>query len=224
MFCIACRLLFRSRRHHLSLDSYSLSRPYLFHLTHRANVDFLRKTGSLLPAAILMERSGRNDLLRARRPDPIPVSVGAGVVWLRDQGPLYKGNVKLSNGYIFEDLVENLNRRIFFWPGTAAGPSSYGKRHFERYQEEKPVILRIRFEALLEANPIATPRYCRYNSGSPRCSNGEKSPRGPGTFVLAAEFNETPSKVVEVTFDTEIRLPANTEFGDRPEGPWKRLL
>jgi len=171
-----------------------------------------------------MERSRRNDLLRTRRSEPVPVSIGKRVVWLRDQGPLYEGNAKLPKGYTFEDLIESLNRRIFFWPGTAAGPISYGIRHFERYENEKPVILRLHFDTLLQANPAAMPRYCRYNSGSPRCSNGEKSPRGPDTFMLAADFSETPSKVVEVTFDTEMRLPVNTELGEQPRGPWKRLL
>lgn len=211
-------------RRDLPLLNYAAKRPYLYHLTHRENVDYLRETAMLFPAAVLMEHSGRIELLRARRPGPVQVHIGDAVVWLRDQSPLYEGHARFSNGFTFADLIESLNRRIFFWPGTAAGPISYGIRHFGTYKKEKPAFLRIDFEALLLANPAATPRYCRYNSGSPRCSNGEKSPRGPDTFVLAAEFNETPSKVVEVTFDGEIRLPTNTEFGQYPEGPWKKLL
>jgi hypothetical protein len=42
--------------------------------------------------------------------------------------------------------------------------------------------------------------------------------------LLAAEFDGTPSKVVEVTFDTKIQLPANAEIGEHPDGPWKRLM
>jgi hypothetical protein len=171
-----------------------------------------------------MQRSGRNDLLRARRPEPVPVNIGDSVIWIRDQGPLHRGNARFPNSYTFEDLIESLNRRIFFWPGTAARPISYGIRHFERYEEEKPVILRIHFDTLLQTNPAAIPRYCGYNSGSPRCSNGEKSPRGPDTFRLAKDFDGTPSKVVEVTFDSEIRLPVNTEIGKQPNGPWKILV
>src|SRR5262249_9745681 len=143
--------------------------------------------------------------------------------WLRDQGPLHQGNMRLPKGYTLEDFIESLNRRIFFWPGTAMGPISYGVRHFERYEGEKPVILRIHLDTLLKRNPDAIPRYCRYNSGSPRCSNGKKSPRGPDTFVLAAEFNETPSKVVEVTFESELALPPNTQFGPQKKRPWRTL-
>lgn len=171
-----------------------------------------------------MERSGRNDLLRIRRPGPIQVHIGDAVVSLRDQGPLHKGHARFPKGYSFEDLIESLNRRIFFWPGTAAGPISYGIRHFGTYTKEKPAILRVELEALLIANPAVMPRYCKYNSGSPRCSNGVKSPRGPDTFLLAGECDGTPSSVVEVTFDTEILLPPNTEYGNHPSGPWDRLL
>lgn len=211
-------------RRHLPLLNFASTRPYLYHLTHRANVDYLRETAKLFPAAVLMERSGRNELLRAKRPGPVPVHIGDAVVWLRDQGPLYEGHVRFTNGYTFEDLIESLNRRIFFWPATAAGPISYGIRHFGTYKKEKPAFLRIDFRALLLANPAATPRYCKYNSGSPRCSNGVKSPRGPDTFLLAADFDGTPSNVVEVTFDSEITLPAGTAVGASPEGPWNRLL
>jgi hypothetical protein len=150
--------------------------------------------------------------------------MGETVVWIRDQAPLREGNIRFSNGYAFGDLIESLNRRIFFWPGLGAKPISYGMRHFERYEGEKPVVLRIGFEALLRANPGVAPRFCRYNSGSPRCSNGKRSPRGPDTFLLAQDFHETASKVVEVTFDTEIRLPQDTEFGETPKGPWRLFV
>jgi hypothetical protein len=211
-------------RRDLPLLNYAAKRPYLYHLTHRENVDYLRETGMLFPAAVLMERSGRIELLRARRPGPVQVHIGDSVVWLRDQGPLYEGHARFPRGYTFADLIESLNRRIFFWPGTAAGPISYGMRHFGAYKKEKPAFLRIDFQALLLANPAATPRYCKYNSGSPRCSNGVKSSRGPDTFLLAADFDGTPSKVVEVTFDTEIILPPDTVAGAHPNGPWDRML
>ena len=48
--------------------------------------------------------------------------------------------MRVPNGFVFEDLVEILNGRVFFWPGAVGGPISYGVRHFERYQNEKPVI------------------------------------------------------------------------------------
>jgi hypothetical protein len=97
-------------------------------------------------------------------------------------------------------------------------------RHFERYRQDGPVFLRIDYPSLLLANPSAVPLYCRYNSGSPRCSNGKKSPRGPDTFLSTLAFNGTPSQVVEVTFSSEIELPTQTKFGRQPGGPWNSLL
>ncbi len=83
----------------------------------------------------------------------------------------------MLGSYSYEDLIENLNRRIFFWPGTPAGPIGYGRRHFERYREENPVILRINVRSLLCANAKVEPKFCRYNSGSPRCSKGREPQR-----------------------------------------------
>jgi hypothetical protein len=146
------------------------------------------------------------------------------VIVIRDQAPLYRGNASLPRGFSFEDLIETLNRRIFLWPGNGDRPISYGVRHFNHYQKEQPVMLRFDFESLLRTNPSANPLFCRYNSGSPRCSNGRKSPRGRNTFLSAADFDGTPSHVVEVTFDSEIVLPQDTEFARRLRGPWRPLL
>jgi hypothetical protein len=165
----------------------------------------------------------REELMRKKRSGPERVTVEGETIVLRDQGPLYAGKAKFPRGYAFEDFVESLNSRIFFWPGTSKTPILYGIRHFEHYEHEKPVLLRIKFQSLLDSNPRAVPLFCRFNSGSPRCSYGNRSPRGPDTFVSADDFRETPSRVVEVTFDRQLTLPADTEFGRHPTGPWQPL-
>lgn len=170
-----------------------------------------------------MKMGGREELIRKRRPGPEPVTVDGETIVLRDQHPLHAGNAKFPRGYSFEDLVENLNRRIFFWPGTATTIVPSGLRHFEYYRKEKPILLRVKFQSLLDSNPGAIALFCRFNSGSPRCVHGKKSPRGPNTFVSAEEFRETPSRVVEVTFNGPLTLPPDTEFGRRPKGPWQLL-
>ena len=124
----------------------------------------------------------------------------------------------MPTAYTFEQFIENLNRRIFFWPGTDAGPINYGVRHFERYGSEHPAILKIDFQSLINSNPAVEPHYCRYNSGSPRCSHGQKSPRGPNTFQSGDQFVGTPSAVVEVTFSGPLILPANVRIGRLPSG------
>jgi hypothetical protein len=171
-----------------------------------------------------MERAGRPDLLRVPRRGPVQLIIGDRTIVLRDQAPLYKGKMKLPRGYTFEQFVESLNRRIFFWPGGGNGPIDYGIRHFECYKDENPVILRIDFQSLCQLNSSVSPLFCRYNSGSPRVSYGNKSPRGPNTFLAADDFDETPSKVVEVTVDTDMAIPAGTQFGRNPAGPWRSLI
>lgn len=207
----------------MELENYADTRPYLYHLTHRDNLNHIRDLQRLFPAAVLLEKAGRIDLMRTPRRYSVQLTVDNRTIVLRDQRPLYEGKMRLPRGFTFGQFVETLNRRIFFWPGNESGPTDYGKRHFECYKDEKPVILRIDFRSLSHINFSINPLFCRYNSGSPRVTNGNRSPRGPNTFLSAANFYETPSKVVEVTFDSAITLPTDTEFGVHPEGPWKKL-
>jgi hypothetical protein len=210
-------------RRSLLIQTYSAARPYLYHLTHRDNLDHIQRMGRLLPALMLMDSAGREDLMRTRRRSHERITVEGKVIVIRDQGPLYRGNAKFPRLYSFEDFIESLNKRIFFWPGTKIRPIPYGVRHFQHYRREDPALIRVKFESLLHTNPAATPLFCRFNSGSPRCSYGKKSPRGPNTFLPAEDFMETPSGVVEVTFDSPVILPPDAEIGERPTGPWKLL-
>lgn len=204
--------------------NFALTRPYLYHLTARSNLKRIRETKTLFPAAALMERAGRADLIRLRRRSHERLNIDGQAILLRDQAPLRRGNLMLPSGYQFEDFIENLNGRVFFWPGTAARPIESGIRHFERYREEQPLILRVDYRSLIDDNSDINPEFCRYNSGSPRCSHGKKIPRGPNTFVTEPDFEGTASQVVEVTFGSEVDLPLNTLFGKNPKGPWHSLF
>lgn len=206
------------------LEQFNDARPFLYHLTDSKNLVHMRETGFLKPAAALLRQAGRAELLRTRRSIYVAIHGNNRCIVLRDQTPLHRGNIKLLDGYEFEDFVESLNNRVFFWSGNASGPSAYGMRHFKRYEGERPVILRLGFQSLLEVNSSAKPLFCAYNSGSPRCFMGEKSPRGRDTFLEAQCFGGTISKVVEVTFDQEMVLPSSTEYGRRPDGRWKTLF
>ena len=206
------------------IERYAKSRSYLYHLTHRDNLNHIREMRRLFPAAILMEQSGNIDLMRTPRRRSVALKIDERQIVLRDQIPLYEGMMQLPIGYTFAEFVESLNRRIFFWPGNKHKPKDNGLRHFEHYKEEKPVIVRAEFEALCRMNPAAKPLFCRYNSGSPRVTYKKKSPRGPNTFLPAEEFNGTPSTVVEVTFDVDVVLPGSAEFSFHPFGPWHNLL
>src|SRR5438093_435883 len=118
-------------------------RPYLFHLTHRNNLSHLRKTRTLYCARQIMTVAVDTSFLRKKRPESMEFLLGTATVSVRDQAPLHAGNINLETGWSFEDFVQSLNERVFFWPGSQSGPNAYGQRHFARYASEDPAILRI---------------------------------------------------------------------------------
>lgn len=196
------------------LEAFARVRPYLYHLSARSNASRIRRTQTLSCAAELLSAGGLDRVIRSKRAEGLHIEIDNERVHIRDQAPLYSGNVLLQQSYSFEDLIANLNSRVFFWPGTASGPNSSGQRHFSKYRGELPVVLRVPFLSALKSNPGGEPLFSKYNSGSPRCSGGKGSPRGTSTFVLASVAKFTPSVVVEVTFLRRMLLPADTQIGE----------
>ena len=194
-------------------------RPFAYHLTARENLPGIRGQRMLRAARLLATSDADRALLHTKRKH----SVAFASVLIRDQAPLFEGNIRFPEGFGFEDLLDVLNSHVFFWPGVEAGPIDHGRRHFERYRQESIAILRAPTRDLFAANPEGVPHGCLYNSGSPRCSGGEKSPRGPDTFVPLEEMAATPSKIVELTYRDAARLPPRTEVSSSPRGPWKPL-
>jgi len=190
------------------LDDAIATYPFVYHLTARANLKRIRRTGQLESAAALMKGAKRLDLLRVRRVGPESIMVDGSKVILRDQLPLHAGHILFEGGWDIGQLIGSLNGRVFFWPGSDIGPIAHGQRRFQRNSEEAPIILRVRLRDLLAANPDRTPLFCQYNSGSPRTTRGRKSPRGPRTFLPCGQFPLGQRKVVEVTFEELVSLPA----------------
>ena len=140
-----------------------------------------------------------------------------------DQDAFRPGHVRLEDGLNIADVLQLLNRRVYFWPGDASGPIDRGLKHFERYRASKPSILRMPFDAALKANPKTPPELCAFNSGAPRTSHGQKAPRGIATFLESTAFRRPPSQVVEVTFVDEMTFPEAVQIGPSPTGPWRAL-
>jgi hypothetical protein len=205
------------------LASYARLRPFVYHLTARSNLSRIRSTRSLESAASLAEQANQSALLAARRAQHVPIVVEGEQVVLRDQAPLHAKNMRLEDGWTFERFIAHLNQRVFFWPGRDVGPNDYGWRHYGRYESEKPVVVRVPFDALVEANPDVIPLFAKYNSGSPRWSNGAAPSRGSRTFVSADAAPFSAGDVVEVTFQGRVQLRASVEMGDRPDGDWQPL-
>ncbi len=207
-----------------TLEALTELRPFLYHLTHQRNVPRIRTTMQLESASRILRTAGEEAAVRTRRRASLIVEVGGIAVHIRDQAPLHAGNMQLELGWTFEDFVAHLNARIFFWPGDDTGPISYGVRHYQRYAEDCPVILRVPTRALFSENAGCVPLFCRWNSGSPRCSYGKKSPRTAKTFADADDADYRASQVVEVTFEDLVRLPESAQLGDAPWGPWRPLF
>lgn len=199
-------------------------RPCLYHLTASANIARIAGAFALECAEALLRAGGAAQRLAKKRPELVRFQIDSDSVVIRDQAPLHEGNTQLEGGWSYEDVLRAENQRVFFWPGTLAGPNAYGRRHFARYANERPSpgLLRIDTAALFDMNPDV--EFCRYNSGSPRCSAGKRSPRGPGTFVSAASFPHPPSAVVEVTFRHQVQLPRReTHWRPMSVAAWRLL-
>lgn len=207
-----------------TLQMLASSRPFLYHLTDARNVPRIRATRRLECATRILRSAGDDATIRERRRASCVVEVDGLQVHIRDQAPLHLGNMRLEPGWTFDDFVEHLNARVFFWPGGDTGPISYGVRHFERYADDGPAILRVPTLALFTENTRHLPLFCRWNSGSPRCSYGQKSPRTAQTFVGNDDAEYRPSQVVEVTFEDLVSLPTSTQLGSGPRGPWRPLF
>jgi hypothetical protein len=192
-------------------------RPFLYHLTDRANIIGIKKYKKLFSSKHLMEISGKRNLLRTKRTSHVELIIGDVKVKLRDQRPLYNGNIVYEGGWNFEDLISELNERVFFWPGTSAGPISYGIRHFRRYASENPLMLRIPTSSVAYEKRL---QVCGFNSGSPRCTSGHGSKRGPNTFVPPKHWMSTASRIIEVVIKDEIDLPVSTEINDGSSKEW----
>lgn len=208
-----------------TLGEFIALRPFLYHVTHRSNVEGIGLARVIHSVAAIAAACGQPHLIRARRSESCAVTLDGCAVVIRDQKPLHAANIDLLGGWTMADLLAALAERVFFWPGTSQGPIDYGERHFQRYQREGAAMLRIDTASLFEAAGDAQPQFCRFNSGSPRCSRGRHSPRGPGTFVAADEADFRPSQVVEVTFRRRAILPPHgVEWRDSdPTTPWQPL-
>ena len=191
------------------LDRFKRLRPYLYHLTASANLNSIRQTKKLYSAKKIAIICSGEDISQ-KRSSLKTVSSSSQSFILRDQNPLHDGNISYEAGWDFERFINELNRHVFFWPGSPTEPIQMGRNHFQRYAQENPVILRFISDDLFDKNP--DPKFCKYNSGAPRCTNGLGSPRGINTFQPASTSQLSPGQVKEVVFEDEVILPQIAEF------------
>lgn len=197
--------------------------PYAYHLTSRGNLRSIASSSRLESACSLMTKAECEEWLRTKRVKSLQMTLNETQISIRDQAPLYSANIRFEGGWEFPDLIEAINGLVFFWPGDGHGPNSYGRRHYNRYAVENPVVLRTSTPDLIAKNPDNVPLFCACNSGSPRHSGGTASPRGPETFQTAVDFTRSVSKVIEPTFKSLVLLPSSAEFRFSPADRWTDL-
>lgn len=203
-------------------------RPFAFHTTAATNLEHLRNTPRLESPRRMFQHAGLalDRRLRERRLRNITLRVNARDVVIRDQRPLACGAIDFEDGWDSTRLVELLNGLVFFWPGAEDGPIDYGRRHFARYNNagEALGVLRIPTRALIAANAPRQPLLSSCNSGSPRPNpKSGNGPRGSRTFLVPAEFEKSPGRVVELVFEDFAALPEGTECALHVLGPWRQL-
>ena len=127
-------------------------RPYVYHLTHRTNLDLIEQTGRLQCAKILLRDVHMGHLAGERRTKQYVVHTPNGSILIRDQRPLAAGAIQFESGWTIERFIKHVNNHVFFWPGTKSGPITAGKNHYARYSSESPVILRFAMEHLASSD------------------------------------------------------------------------
>jgi hypothetical protein len=209
----------------MQIQKFINTRPYLYHLTDKRNLDSILEHGVLYSTQELVRLAKYADakkFLTSRRPDHVPIPFGNSIFYIRDQHPLSLTILsKCLDGCTIEEFIAYLNSKVFFW-GRPQGLNS----HYARYEKEgeKPVILRVSTQELVDLNSPA--KFTHLNSGGPRASShlgGKGSPRGLNTFKAHIEYNRGASSVNEVVFDKLCKLPETLYRGSHPDGPFKKI-
>ncbi len=202
----------------MDLEKFIEKTPYLYHLTSQENAANIINQQKLFSTNELIAQSGNKDyekVKREKRPVHLKLSVNGVTVDIRDQQPISMVALPkcLTDGWNVGDFLHHLNDRVFMWPTLKRLWS-----HFNRYENEKPVIFRFSTRELLEANPHV--KFCRLNSGATRANSylGGKAPeRGSQTFQIAENFNFPIGNVAEVTFEKECVVAGQFTTGLRPD-------
>jgi hypothetical protein len=209
----------------MNINAFIVVRPYLYHLTDRANLDHIVHTQSILSTKRIIEISGIQNgesFLRSQRSKHEIIPVGDKNIKIRDQRPIsIKALSKcLADDWNPADFIEHINKRVFFWCSL-----DRLLRHFNRYIKEQPKILKCRTKDIIDRNGGKV-EYCGIDSGSTRPNyrlGGSGEYRGPDTFLPYHRYNQAPRSVVEVTVLEYCDLPSEFYVSDSPRGPWQKI-
>lgn len=199
-------------------------RPVAYHTTTVRAVARIRAVRRLESATRMLSGTAYEHLLRGRRSRSETVPIGDHEVEIRDQQPLVIKSLKLEGGWVLQDLLDELNGRVFLWAGTEKGPGPRGLGHFAKYHAQgDAAILRVPLPELLRANAERPLDVTRVNAGSARHHGGKPAPRSPKTLVRLEEAPFLAREVIELSYRDLAVLPSTTEWARSSEGPWSPL-
>jgi Family of unknown function (DUF7002) len=197
---------------------------YCYHVTALVNLRGIRRSGILLPAATLFRTVDQSELLSCRRTHDVQLRFQNQEILVRNQVPLDPDHIDLGSTETFEEYVACLNTHVFFWPGTATGPTFDGVRMSRRTAGVKSAMIRAPTRSLLEANEGSIVHLSTCNSGASWVKEGRKSQRGIGVFQRAESFADPAERIEEIMFRGSVNLPNDSEcstgFGQR----WRSLF
>jgi len=199
---------------------------YLYHVTYGGSLNRIRRLRCLECAARLLEAGGRHHLLRQRRENMEEFMVDGDTIRLTDQKPIVEASIIFQDGWVLADLIEAINRRVFFWRGPASGLLRKDQWHFAKYHAagHSLVFLRLNLKETIQANADRGPELCKYNSGAARMNGGQPIPRGLSTFVRPEIACFDIGELREIVFRDFIEIPLFTEFCEGSwKGPWQEL-
>jgi hypothetical protein len=208
----------------MEINKFIEKHPFVYHLTNKNNLQQIINCGSLFSTNYLIDKSKKAEYLpikRQKRPKHYELEIDGVIYFIRDQQPISEKALSkcLTHNWICADFYEHLNNRVFMWPNL-----DRLWRHFNRYKNENPIILRFDTFSILQKNKNA--KFCRLNSGATRANSflGGKPPaRGIDTFQSAEEYTFSISSVAEVTFENECIMPEIFYYSNSPDGIWELI-
>lgn len=143
---------------------------------------------------------------------------------VRNQTPLDPDSIDVGFTETLESYVACLNTHVFFWPGTASGPTHDGLRMFQRTAGVKSAMIRVLSRSLLQANEGSLVHLSTCNTGAAWVVEGKKSQRGLGVFQRAECFAEPPERIEEISFRSSVNLPEDTVYSTGIGQRWRLLF
>ena len=208
----------------MSLEPIIAHWTHCYHITSVVNLRGIRLSRVLFPASTLFRSMDHSDLLSCRRTHDVRLRFQSQEILVRNQAPLDPDHIDLGSAETFEEYVAYLNSHVFFWPGTASGPTLDGVRMLRQTAEVNSAMIRIPSRSLLEANEGSIVHLSTCNTGASWVIEGKKSQRGIGVFQRAESFSEPLERIEEISFRGSVNLPDDSECSTGIRQRWCSLF